>query len=614
VGKQLPQNGMDNMNDQPPTSAALDDAEALIRTDTLPEGALFVSPEGVLYQVVMAGEAGFRKAEPWPWLPHGWSGDTERPNAVALVPGSLLARNYPLVSQGRPLPTVNRSELLDANDQPEQYIFPTEQLAKLASQLDETLAHRSGLGARKVNHRWILSDGKQPFRVYHYQRDNLDLSVDLEARFAEEQTQARWCTQGPPYWRYIPAWQSALDALSRTADTPEPMLETEAAEAAKTTQELAASEPPPSLAERELSPQSTMEIPSSEIEPQEHPVLATPAVSQTRRSPAMILSIDIGYGYTKGAGPDDLRFSFPSVIGTAEEISFATDLIRGGEERPIKYGDWRFFYGDQAVLQSRIQSAIFDRSRVHDHTYKMLFVATLVELSKVMPDIHRLNVVTGLPVDFFGDRPQVVQSFEGTYRITADHTMEFIVDSVIVVPQPFGSLFRELLSENGKISNSEIERGQIGIIDVGTFTTDFIVSYELRYIQRLSGSARVGWSTVVNRIQQVLDDQYMLELGPHEVDTAVQTKEVRVRGESVSLQSLIAPAITDLETAIIARARDLWGSGTHLDRILVTGGGGPHLYDAIRAAYPHAVLLENAFWANVEGFYRFGQRPASFEK
>ena len=106
----------------------------------------------------------------------------------------------------------------------------------------------------------------------------------------------------------------------------------------------------------------------------------------------------------------------------------------------------------------------------------------------------------------------------------------------------------------------------------------------------------------------------MLELMPHEVDRAVQAREVRVRGEPVSLDSLIKPAILDIQTAIIARARDLWGEGTSLDTILVSGGGGPHLYDVIHDVYPHARLLNNAFWANAEGLYRFGQRPATFEK
>lgn len=328
----------------------------------------------------------------------------------------------------------------------------------------------------------------------------------------------------------------------------------------------------------------------------------------------MILSVDIGYGYTKGIGPDGMRFSFPSVIGTAEDIRFATDLIRGEEERAVEYGDWHFFYGEQAVLQSRIQSTIFDRSRVHDQTYKMLFIAALVEMARLSPRAWRIKVVTGLPVEFFSDRPEVIKSLEGVYRVTTERVMKRTVESVFVAPQPFGSLFRELLNEQGKIVNEDVERGRVGIIDVGTYTTDFVVSDELRYVQRLSGSVRIGWSKVISQVQQALGDLYMLELMPHEVDRAVQAGEVRVRGEPVALESLIVPAVTDIQTAIIARARDLWGAGTHLDVILISGGGGPHLYDVIHGVYPHARLLSNAFWANAEGLYRFGQRPATFEK
>ena len=327
----------------------------------------------------------------------------------------------------------------------------------------------------------------------------------------------------------------------------------------------------------------------------------------------MILSIDIGYGYTKGVGPDNLHFSFPSVVGTAEEIHFAADLIGGSEEHAVQYGDWRFFYGDQAVLQSRIQSAIFDRSRVHDDTYKMLFVATLVELAKLVPQAEHINVITGLPVAFFGDRPDVVKSFEGVHSFTTDRTTEITVESVFVAPQPFGSLFRELLSERGKIANGDIERGRVGIIDVGTYTTDFIVSDELRYVQRASGSISIGWSKVITQLQMALGDRYTLDLTPHEADRVVQDGEIRIRGEPISLQSLIDPAIAEMQAAVIARARDLWGSALALDMILVSGGGGPHLYEGIREIYPHAHLVDDAFWANAEGLYRFGQRPATFE-
>jgi hypothetical protein len=105
-----------------------------------------------------------------------------------------------------------------------------------------------------------------------------------------------------------------------------------------------------------------------------------------------------------------------------------------------------------------------------------------------------------------------------------------------------------------------------------------------------------------------------LELSLHEVDRAIQAGVVRVHGEPVALQSLVTPAVGEIETAIIARARDLWGEAADLDAILVTGGGGAPVYDTIRSVYPHARLLDNAFWANAEGLQRFGRRPATFEE
>ncbi len=585
-----------------------------VRTETLPEGALFVSPDGVLYRVAIAGSAGFRKAEPWPWPPHSWSGATEKPRTVALVPGSLLARNYPVVAEGRPLPVVSRSDFLGPDGQPGHYTFPDEQLARLAAQLDEALAHQSGLAVRKERKRWILSDGRRIFRVYHYQSDSQGGEIDLVTRFAEEHIEALACEQGPHYWQHVPAWEKTLSAPAQATELSslESAIEAVIAEVAAVTLEPTAS-PAIGVAERPEAQPVTKAPLEPKLEVAAHGAPVALATSKTRRTPAMILSIDIGYGYTKGIGPDGLRFSFPSVIGTAEDIRFTTDLIHGGEERPVKYGNWRFFYGEQAVLQSRVQSTIFDRSRVHDHTYKMLFVAALVELAKLMPDAERVKVVTGLPVGFFGDRPEVVKSFEGVYRVTAERAIRFAVESVVVAPQPFGSLFQELLNKQGKIVSSNVERGRVGIIDVGTYTTDFVVSDELRYVQRLSGSVRIGWSKVISQVQQALGDLYRLELMPHEVDRVVQARQVRVRGEPVSLEALIEPAITDIQTAIIARARDLWGEGTRLDVILVSGGGGPHLYNAIHDVYPHARLLDNAFWANAEGLYRFGQRPATFE-
>jgi plasmid segregation protein ParM len=644
-----------------------------VNTKTLPKGTLFVSPDDVIYQVVMAGSAGFRKAEPWPWPPRGRPASDR--SAVALVPGSLLARNYPVVTEGRPLPVVTRAEFIDSDDRPDHYVFPNEELAKLAAQLDEALAHQSGLGVRKERLCWTLSDGRRNFRVYYYQVDNIGQTLNLDAHLVEANVKTKPCEEGPYYWQYLPGWKESLSApMEVEKPALEPAIETAMAKALEAAPEPVAppaleelsfaptpepaapppveeleepliAEPPPFIPAPEPepiappvakepefqpvapAPEEPEEQPApepAEVAPAKRPRPAPAPVKEETRIPSkrtsrktarktpMILSVDIGYGYTKGVGHDGLRFSFPSVIGTAEDIRFATDLIHGEEEQAVKFGDWRFYYGKQAMLQSRVQSAIFDRSRVYDNTYRMLFIAALVELARLVPDANRFRIVTGLPVGFFGDRHQVVEALKGIYQVTVERVMEFTVESVVVTPQPFGSLFRELLNDQGKITNSEVEKGRVGIIDVGTYTTDFVAADELRYVPRLSGSIRIGWSKVIHQVQQALGDLHRLELTPHEVDQALQAGEVRMRGESLSLEPFTRTAIAEIETAIIARARDLWGAGARLDTILVSGGGGPHLFDMIHAVYPHARLLDDAFWANAEGFYRFGQRPATF--
>jgi plasmid segregation protein ParM len=771
------------MDEQP---RPVDIPSGTIRTESLAEGALFVSPDGVLYKVVMAERAGFRKAEPWPGSALNHSGDARQP--VALVPGSLLARNYPVVTEGRPLPVLSRADFL-RDGHPTHFVFPEESLARLAAWLDVALAPRSGLAVSKERQRWLLSDGHHDFRVYHYLVDRLGLEIDLGARFAKEGIEAQPCERGPRYWRYLPGWTASVGELPE--EEPQPVPENGAGEPAATTLapsvsvvaekvetqasslsmasaqdvamssehrfslralfdylyrarrkkdsgattpvvEPAAKEPetPPALETKpevapwvmeapetpptiEAAPEvvtpSVSETPetlpiveqpleavaSSLVEPSEPPpvvetpsetVIPSPAENETqpftpaqaeatvsfadakveskpasrprppKRKPRpaakssakkpktqrtaesakpvrvampdtstpaesftlksgrsqMILSIDIGYGYTKGAGPDGLHFSFPSVVGTAEEIPFSIGLIQGQEDRVVRYGDWTFSYGEHALLQSRIQSTIFDRSRVRDHVYKMLFVAALVEMSRQVSDCKHIKVITGLPVDFFNDRAEVVKAFEGAYQITTNRVIKCAVESVYVAPQPFGSLFRELLNDRGKIVSTDIEKRRIGVIDVGTYTTDFIVSDALRYVQRLSGTLRIGWSKVINKVQQVLSDRYHLELGPHEVDRDLQAGAARVHGELVPLQPLVEPAVAEIQTAIIARARDLWGEAADLDAILVTGGAGSPVYDAVRDVYPHARLLDNAFWANVEGLQRFARRPTTF--
>jgi plasmid segregation protein ParM len=510
-----------------------------VLTRSLPEGELFVAGDGVIYQVVLAGSAGFRKAKRW--------GGSDQ-EAVALVPDSPLAYHYPVVEHGTPLPRPKRAELTGEDDETVHFSFPNEKLARAAANLDEALAWHAGCMARKEDDRWILTDGMHEFRVYHYEWSDDNLAFDLETRFEIENVDALPHSEGPAYWSYLP---KAIESEEASSGTEKPA----------------------------ATPKLSRSAPTEDALVETAPMI-------TGNGGGTLLSVDIGYGYTKAIGTDDIRFSFPSIIGNAEEIAFTDDLIAPQAGPTVHYGGRRFFYGEQALLQSRLQTTIFDRSRVHDDTYRFLFAAALAESARHLPDGSRLNVVTGLPVGFFSDRDDVVFSLGGEYELELDEIVTFYVEKVFVVPQPFGSLFRELLNEDGVLSNMNVEQGRVAVIDVGTFTVDFIVADALRYVQRLSSSISTGWSEVLGEIQRELSDRHRLDLTLHEVK--------------------------ELETMVVAKARDLWGEGATLDAILVTGGAAEHLVSAIQAVYPQAKLVPSAFWANAEGFYRFGQRPATF--
>jgi plasmid segregation protein ParM len=555
----------------------LPDGVTQVATRSLSEGTLFVAADGTIYQVVLAGSAGFRKAKRW--------GGTEQ-EAVALVPDSPLAYHYPVVEYGTPLPRPKRADLTDPDGEASHFVFPEENLARAAAFLDETLAWQAGCMARHENDRWFLTDGLHQFRVYHYEKAEDGKPVDLVTRFEKENIQANPHTGGPAYWSFLP---------QATSPTPPPTTTTEPT----TAPEPATTRQPPT------APEPSMPAPT--LMPPEKPVRAS-----AQKGKNMILSIDIGYGYTKGIGPDGLRFSFPSVIGTAEEIAFTSDLIADAPGPAIQYDDRRFFYGEQALLQSRLRTAIFDRSRVHDETYRLLFVAALAELPRELTDKTSLNIVTGLPVGFFNDREEVIVSLAGEYQLEMDEAVTFDVQQVFVVPQPFGSLFRELLNKDGVISNLDVEHGRVAVIDVGTYTVDFVMADELRYVQRFSTSISTGWSEVVSSVQRALSNRYRLELSLHEVDKAMRSGGPRIKGQPIDIEPLLKPALRDLQMAIVAKARDLWGEGAMLDVILITGGAAEHMAHAIQALYPQARLVPDAFWANAEGFYRFGQRPATF--
>jgi hypothetical protein len=194
--------------------------------------------------------------------------------------------------------------------------------------------------------------------------------------------------------------------------------------------------------------------------------------------------LDIGYGHTKAANGSHC-LTFPSLVGPAVAVKYRNGLIEEGVGLEIRVRQRAWFVGEQARLQSPF--TLSPRTRERDPELLLLLTyATLYSLGILE---GRVRLVTGLPVAWYSDRTVLTEALRGAHAVEINDSLTRVeIEEILVVPQPFGSLFRVLLSPTGAMTDEEQLRWErIAVIDVGMHTTDYAFIDNLRYVEPRSG-------------------------------------------------------------------------------------------------------------------------------
>jgi plasmid segregation protein ParM len=235
-----------------------------------------------------------------------------------------------------------------------------------------------------------------------------------------------------------------------------------------------------------------------------------------------------------------------------------------------------------------------------------LTLAALSELESAGP----LRLVTGLPVKWYKqDRDALIEQLTGKHRIerAGRSAQSVTVTEALVTIQPFGSLFSVIYNEAGKIINPEIARGRVGVIDVGMFTTDFIIYDRGRYIEPGSGSVTTAMSRVYELASAKIERSFDRPVSLYETDRAIRQGYVSVRGRKRPLAELVDPILRGVSDEILAAVVNRWsGYESGLDTILVSGGGASAIGPYLSQRFPHLSILPDGATANVIGYYRYG--------
>lgn len=286
-----------------------------------------------------------------------------------------------------------------------------------------------------------------------------------------------------------------------------------------------------------------------------------------------VVSVDIGYGFTK-ATDGNKTVIFPSVGGDVVQADFDNELIKAGRGQVLTVDQARWFYGWHAQKHSRNPLALFARERTEQVDLMLvLFRAAMAELgvanasssnSSSLTNSNRIALCTGLPVDWYDDKQELERLLLGEHVFTVGsgpsaQQKSVYVRQVFVVPQPFGSFFDQVLDAEGALINAEFARSKVGVLDIGTYTTDYALSDGLEYVAKSSGSKTVAMSTVWRAVRDGIKAQWGIEYDLHQIDHLMRNgRTVTIHGVPRSVDPLIEPAVENLAGQVLAGARERW--------------------------------------------------------
>jgi hypothetical protein len=337
----------------------------------------------------------------------------------------------------------------------------------------------------------------------------------------------------------------------------------------------------------------------------------------TKASPQPITSItvglDIGYGVTKCVIPDR-AILFPSVLGFSRDIKFRSEELAAkypGDHVWDDDGEW--FVGDLALSQLRPGEQLRLRGRTaNENEIGNVFRVRLMKaaLGKLLPghtsgDVVHVRIATGLPVDHMPDAPQLKAALLGQHLIRTDAT-QFIanVSEVMVMPQPYGTIYANMLTPTGQINDCYTAK-RTGVVDIGTYTVDLTLDDNGEYIEAESGSIESGVYTAQERIAAAIERDYREKPGYRLVESVLRTGCLQARGEQIDYSDVVEEALEPLRTSTLNLLGEKWKGGLNVDTISISGGGAHLVQDVITDAYPQARVARDAQLANARGYLQY---------
>ncbi len=330
-----------------------------------------------------------------------------------------------------------------------------------------------------------------------------------------------------------------------------------------------------------------------------------------------VVGLDVGHSAVKmtyeGENGAVSRALFSALACPAFTLTNAMEAQRAKADT-VEFDGLSYFVGETARLQGQAELPV----GLRDNWIETREHAALLAMSAKVAQEHgkkglpRLWVL-GLPVVQFARDRDHLGAIAERYLPRGDR--------IKIMQQPDAAYYARIYTRDGLPAPGVTPENEAwAVIDIGYYTTDFVIYERGRYIEAAAGRHN-GMRSVVEVIQREMA-LAGVERSIVEIEEALPRGSLIDRGQIFDFSKIANQSIDYFTSKIIEEASRLMGRRLNaLNGILVAGGGAPLAIESFRKVWPHAQLARDEFHSDAkdgsamhgprfvisEGYFRYGK-------
>lgn len=336
----------------------------------------------------------------------------------------------------------------------------------------------------------------------------------------------------------------------------------------------------------------------------------------------MLLSIDVGYGFTKAVTNSGHRVSFPSVVAPAH-VDLFNGIFNDGIGHKVKMftleDSTEKLVGELALNSTAAKNFVARHEKPADIHDLLLLTATYLCEAGTFSALNKkeTDLVVGLPLSFYRGQKETLKDrlskLSAWISVDGKERKYISFNRVTVFPQGAGALV--------SLGPSLPKEGLVGLIDIGTYTTDFML-FGIKNSMPIpmpdaSGSIETGiylaQREIANEFEKQVGSPLPQRMYQKAMELARDGKSISFEGRNIDLLPAWKQAQKEIAETIAGHVLALWGDRAgFLDTTVFAGGGSIWFGNILENAFSNTMYAQDGVFANAVGYLKMAtgtQKP-----